>query len=144
MMRYHIHLTQDWTFEQMAPFVEEIARAMAKLAARFPDDVDLEVMTSQIMSGEVQLWLILDEANKFAAFLTTQIEISKTGKKRVLLLELAGRGGIILTGLIEKIENWARGHGAVAICPIGRPGWQRALKQHGYKPLIIRYGKELD
>jgi len=102
---YQIHLTQEWTFEQIKPFLADLAQAMVKLAARFPDDIDLASLERQIIEGEVQLWLILDEANKFAAFLTTQIEVSKTGKKRVLLLELAGRGGIILTGLIGKIEN---------------------------------------
>jgi len=144
IMTYDIHLTQDWPHERMAPFGEEITRAMVKLAARFPDDIDLAEMARQIANGEVQLWLILDEKQKFSAFLTTQIEVTASGKKRVLLLELAGRGGIHLAGLIGKIEDWARGMGAVAICPIGRPGWQRVLKGHGYKPLIIRYGKELN
>jgi len=143
-MHYQIYLTQGWTNEQMAPFGEDITKAMVKLAARFPDDIDLADLSRQIGSGESQLWLILDEAGKFAAFLTTQMEETPTAKKRLLLLALAGRGGVMLGNLMGEVERWARAQGAVAICPIGRPGWSRALKKQGYKPLIIRYGKELD
>jgi len=140
---YQIHLTQDWLPEQIAPFGADIAKAMAKLAARFPDEIDPVVLTRQIINGEIQLWLILDERQEFVAFLTTQIEITPKGKKRLLLLELAGRGGIHLCDLLGRIEDWARAQGVVAICPLGRMGWSKALKKHGYKPLIVRYGKEL-
>jgi len=143
-MSYQIHLTQEWSPEQIAPFGADLTKAMVKLAARFPDDVDLAALSGQIARGETQLWLILDEKQKFAAFLTTQIETTPTAKKRLLLLELAGRGGVPLCDLLGDIERWARAQGVVEICPLGRAGWSRALKKHGYKPLIIRYGKELN
>jgi len=143
-MNYQIHLTQDWLPEQMAPYGADLTRAMVKLAARFPDDIDLVALSGQIARGETQLWLILDEEQKFVAFLTSQIEITPTAKKRLLLLELAGRGGVSLCDLLGEIENWARRQGVVEICPLGRVGWGKTLKKHGYKPLIIRYGKELN
>jgi len=142
-MAYQLHLTTNWSFDEMAPFGEDMTKAMAKLAARFPDDIDLMELSRQIADGQTQLWLILDEKKQFIAFLTSQMEITPTGKKRLLLMDLAGRGGVDLCDLLETIEDWARAQGAVAICPLGRPGWDRALKKQGYKKLIIRYGKEL-
>jgi len=115
---YQIHLTQEWTFEQIAPFLADLAQAMVKIAARFPDDIDLAGLARQIVEGEVQLWLILDERDKFIAFLTSQIEITPSGKKRLLLLELAGKGGVSLCDLLEEIENWARTQGVVDFIPV--------------------------
>jgi len=143
MMRYSIHLTRDWSYEKMAPYHDAITKAMEKLAARFPDDVELDVLAKQIIHGEVQFWLILDQARHFVAFVTSRIEQTASGKRRLLLLELAGRGGIDLVAMLQPIEQWAQAEGVDEICPIGRTGWRRALAAQGYKPFITRYRKEL-
>jgi len=142
-MSYSIHLCQDWDHEKIAPYNEAISAAMGKLAARFPHDVALDMLARQIASGDTQLWLILDERQQFVAFVTSQIEITLKGKKRLNLLELAGRGGLTLVPMLEKIEQWAREQGVNEICPVGRIGWQRALAKQGFKPFITRYRKEL-
>lgn len=142
-MTYSIHLTQGWPFERIAGYGPQITEAMRKIEERFPDDVSLEQMACNLVQGREQLWLILDENENFVAFVTSEIEITKTGRKRVLLLELAGDGGPNLADMIRPIENWAREIGAAEICPLGRIGWRKALARHGYRPEVIRYRKEL-
>jgi len=142
-MTYSIHLTQDWPFEKIARYGPQITGAMQKIEARFPDDVSLEQIARNLAEGSQQLWLILDENEDFAAFVTTEIEITRSGRKRILLLELAGDGGPDLAGMIRPIEDWARETGAQEICPLGRIGWRKALAKHGYHPAILRYRKEL-
>lgn len=143
-MTFTIHLTEDWPFEKIARYGPQLTQAMRKIEGRFPDDISLEQMARNLAEGRQQLWLILNSDENFAAFATTEIEITRSGRKRVLLLELAGRGGPGLADMIAQIETWARGEvGAAEICPVGRLGWRRALARHGYQPSVIRYRKEL-
>jgi len=142
-MSYTIHLTQDWPFDKIARYGPRLSAAMKKLEGRFADDVCLEQMARNLAQGRQQLWLILDEKQDFAAFVTSEIEMTRSGKKRVLLLELAGGGGPSLAAMITPIEDWARQMGAAEICPVGRIGWRKALAKLGYKPAIVRYRKEL-
>lgn len=142
-MMYSVHLTQDWSLEKIAPYSAALNAAMHKMQQRFPDDVSLAQMAKNIAGGKQQLWLIVDENEEFAAFVTTEIEVLKSGKKRVNLLELAGEGGAPIADMIEPIEAWAREIGAAEICPVGRVGWRKILARHGYKPAVIRYRKEL-
>lgn len=142
-MTYRIHLTDTWSHERMARYGPQITHAMGKVAARFPDDISLEQLACNIAEGREQLWLILDEEEEFVAFVTSEIEVTNSGKKRVLLLELGGKGGVDIADMIEPIEAWARSIGADELCPIGRIGWRKRLAAHGYYPKVIRYGKEL-
>ncbi|EJF92647.1 hypothetical protein [Bartonella tamiae] len=142
-MTYSIHLTQDWPFERIAKYADNITKAILRIRDKFPDDVDIDLLAKEIATGKRQLWIILDEKEQFAAFVTTEIEITKLGNKRVLLLELAGKGGAFLADMIVPIENWAKSIGATEICPYGRIGWLKRLKKHGFKPDVIKYKKEL-
>lgn len=142
-MTYTIHLTKDWPYERIAQYGPQITQAMKKIAARFPDDVTLERMARRIAQGEEDLWLILDENEEFAAFVTTEIEITERGRKRLMLLELAGDGGEPLAEMIKPIEEWAAENGIDEICPIGRWGWIRIMKKLGYTPDVVKFKKEL-
>jgi len=141
-MSLSVHLTQDWPLERLARYGPELVAAMKKLVRRFPDELSVRTLFEQIMRGEQQLWLILDESEAFKAFATSEITISEfTGKRRVILCELAGAGGVDLTDLIEPFEDWAREIGAAEVHVIGRTGWRKALATHGFKPFIMRYRK---
>ena len=142
-MTLSIHLTLDWPYERVARYGREITGAMHKLSERFPDEISIKDMTEDLFSGKNQLWLILD-GEEFKAFVTSEIKVNEeTGKKTVVLGELAGEGGVDLVSMISPIEDWARSIGAVELAPIGREGWKKPLSKAGYKPKLVLYSKDL-
>lgn len=142
-MMYSIYNTTDWPLQSISKYAPELTQAMVKMTERFPDDVSLEDMAIDIANGRAELWLILDDRDRFKAFLTTEVTITMTGKKRVTLCQLAGEGGAEIAQLINSIEVWAKSIGADEICPIGRLGWRKELAKYGYQPTITKYRKEL-
>lgn len=142
-MTLSIHLTTDWPFEKVAGYGREITAAMKKLVERFPADLTLESMAEEIISGKLQLWLILD-GEEFKAFVTSEIKVNEaTGHKTVQLMELAGDGGVDLVPLISDIEKWAIEIGAHELTPLGRDGWRKPLAKAGYRPKLTLYSKDL-
>lgn len=136
--------TQDWSIEQIAPYGRDLTAAMTKLCERFPDDLTVASIMSDIINGKNQLWLILDEDENFKAFVTTEIFVSEfTDKKRLHLCDLGGEGGVYLADLVTELEKFALSQGITEIHAMGRFGWQRQLAKHGYKPLVFRFGKDL-
>lgn len=136
--------TQDWSIEQIAPYGRDLTAAMTKLCERFPDDLTVKSIMADIINGKNQLWLILDETEKFKAFVTTEIFVSEfTNKKRLHLCDLGGEGGVYLADLVTELEKFALSQGITEIHAMGRFGWQRQLAKHGYKPLVFRFGKDL-
>lgn len=142
-MTLSIHLTTEWPFERVAAYGRDITAAMKKLVERFPEDLTLESMAEEIISGKLQLWLILD-GEEFKAFVTSEIKVNEaTGHKTVQLMELAGDGGVDLVPLISDIEKWAIEIGAHELTPLGRDGWRKPLAKAGYRPKLTLYSKDL-
>lgn len=140
---YNIYNTHNWSYEQLLPYGKMLKHAMQKLAAKFPSDIDIEELTYELAIGKQHLWIILDENNNFCAFLTTEFSENLKGEKRLTLCQLGGQGGVQLAQLLPKIEEYARENQVKEILPIGRIGWHKQLKTQGYKPLILKYRKEL-
>ncbi|WP_349628729.1 hypothetical protein [Bartonella bilalgolemii] len=140
---YSLHCTHQWPWEKMALYREAINAAMRKYAQRFPHDVCLKHVAEEIIGGQVQLWLILKNRTEFSAFGITKIEKTHDGKKRVVILDLAGQGGIKLVPLIDQLEQWARTIKVDEILTLGRSGWAKMLVHHGYAINLIHYRKVL-
>ncbi|MBA9082666.1 hypothetical protein GGR10_000507 [Bartonella chomelii] len=140
---YSIHLTNQWPWEKIALYQEAINAAMQKYAKRFPDDVCLDTIAKEIAGGQAQLWLILKNETQFSAFVITKIEMTHTGKKRVVILDLAGKGGLKLVKLIDQVEKWARTIHADEMLTMGRFGWSKMLRQRGHAINLIHYRKVL-
>ena len=141
-MTLSIHLTTDWPFERVAVYGREITAAMKKLVERFPNDLTMQGMAEEIISGKQQLWLIL-EGEEFKAFVTSEIKVNEAGRKTVQLMELAGDGGVDLVPMINDIEAWAVEIGASELNPLGREGWRKPLAKAGYRPKLVLYSKDL-
>ncbi len=136
-------LTQDWTLDQIMPYGPQITAAMRKLRDRFPEDGTMESMAKDMMSGAVQLWLMLDEGAFKGIVLTMFKAIEVTGYKAVLVVGCAGEDGVDLCEHIETIETWAKEQGVKSVCPIGRQGWKRPLSKLGYSVDRITYRKDI-
>jgi hypothetical protein len=138
-----IHLTTDWPFERVARYGKDITAAIKKLVERYPDELTLAGLAEDMISGKNQLWLIL-EGDEFRAFVTSEIKVNEeTGRRTLLLSELAGEGGIDLVPMIGPIEDWARENDIQEITPLGREGWRKPLARAGYKPKFVLYSKDL-
>ncbi|WP_246744095.1 hypothetical protein [Bartonella raoultii] len=140
---YSAHLTTQWTWKKIAPYQEPLNVALKKYVERFPDDVCLQTIAKELISGQAQLWLVLKNNRKFCAFAITKVETTYTGKKRVVLSDLAGEGGLQLVHLIKKLEEWARTINAEEVQMFARTGWAKMLKHHGYSRNLIHYRKVL-
>lgn len=140
---YSAHLTEQWPWEKIAPYQEALNGAFKKYAQRFPDDVCLEKIAEEIATGQAQLWLVLKNKIQFSAFAITKVESAHTGKKCVVLSDLAGEGGLELVKLIDEVEKWARKINAEEIHMFGRIGWAKRLAHHGYSRNLIQYRKVL-
>lgn len=138
-----VHLTSEWPRERVERYGREITAAIRKLVERFPNELTVQGVAEDIFSGRAQLWLVLD-GEKFVAMVMTEIKNNEvTGRKTVIVTEMAGGGGTETVPLIAKIEAWARSIGAHSITPMGRLGWRRALEKQGYKADVCLYRKEL-
>ncbi|WP_275064944.1 hypothetical protein [Bartonella sp. ML71XJBT] len=140
---YAAHLTVQWSWEKIAPYQEALNAALKKYAERFPDDVCLQTIAKELISGQAQLWLVLKNNRKFSAFAITKVERTHMGKKCVVLSDLAGEGGLELVNLIDKVEKWARTINAEEVQMFGRAGWAKMLRHHGYSRNLIYYRKVL-
>ncbi|EJF97836.1 hypothetical protein LBE40_00410 [Bartonella taylorii] len=141
---YSAHLTNQWSWEKIAPYQDALNIALKKYAKRFPDDVCLATIAEELARGQAQLWLVLKNKTQFSAFAITKVEITHTGKKCVILSDLAGEGGLKLVKLIDKVEQWARTINAEELHMFGRSGWAKMLTHHGYSRNLIHYRKVLN
>lgn len=135
--------TSAWSYEQIEPYLPFIAQAFLKMAQRFPEDFCAQQVWQSILQGERLLWLIFKGREPYA-FLTTKTTLTVTQKKRLLLLELAGRGGGELTQILPQIEHWAKTQDIAQIQAVGRMGWRKAMQQAGFTPEIITFEKDLE
>ena len=94
-----------------------------------------EVYQSLIECGR-QLWVAGDDEIN-AILITSQ-------SNNVCYVELcAGEGGISCIEHLATVEAWAKDGGCHRIEVLGRKGWERALKEHGYGFKNITLKKDL-
>ncbi|AQX30973.1 hypothetical protein [Bartonella schoenbuchensis] len=142
-MNLKVYNTQQWSAWQIAPYWRDILKSIAYFIDKFPDDYDLETLLSDILKGEKLLWIIVDEHENFMAHLTTQLDHLVTGVKRAVIVTLGGKGGQHLSQIIPHIEDYYKEQGADELIIIGRRGWERSLKAHGYCVNLLEYRKQL-
>ncbi|WP_208441954.1 hypothetical protein [Bartonella raoultii] len=138
-----VYLTSSWDLERIAPYFEDIFASLSAYVERFKHEVTLQELIEAICTGKKQLWLVLDDEERFLAAVTTQIQETVLGKKRALICECSGKGGLDLVDHLSAIEDWARENGAFEIEILGRLGWKRALDKQGYGITMLYYRKEL-
>ncbi|WP_175868717.1 hypothetical protein [Bartonella gabonensis] len=138
-----VYLTSSWDMERIAPYFEEIFASLSAYVERFKHEVTLQNLIEAICTGKKQLWLVLDDDERFLAAFTTQIQETVLGKKRALICECSGKGVLDQIDNLKVVEDWARENGAFEIEILGRLGWKRALDKQGYGITMLYYRKEL-
>ena len=142
-MTHQIVNTEDWTYDQLAPYGRDITAAMKKLAEKFPEDVSVAGLAHECLTGARQLWLILDQDGKFVSFCATAVKtVEATGTKIVTLTSHAGAEGLpCVDDMCRAIEAWAKKQGADFTAAEGRRGWGRELARHGYREYAVIWRK---
>ncbi|WP_375656292.1 hypothetical protein [Bartonella sp. MR63HLJHH] len=138
-----VFLTSSWDIERIAPYLEEIIASFREYVERFKHEITLQELIESICSGKKQLWLVLDDEERFLAVVTTQIQQTVLGKKRALICECSGKGVLDQVDNLQVAEDWARENGAFEMEILGRLGWKRALDKQGYSIDMLYYRKEL-
>lgn len=144
-MSYRIENTQEWSYEQLAPYTKQITAYFKKLADKFPDDLTVESLGRECIMGVRQLWLIFDDKDNLAAVCMTQVRtIDVTGKKIVTLTGHVGDEGLsCVPDMCRVIEQWSADQGADFTAAEGRRGWHKALKREGYEEYATVWRKPI-
>jgi hypothetical protein len=104
----------------------------------------VEHVIEELVSGSKQIWLgTIGE--KFVATVVTQV-IDYPLKRTCEITYLGGESGEGVAealGEVEYIEQWAIFNDCDDMQVIGRKGWLRALKKHGYSDRYTVLGKSL-
>ncbi|WP_144753931.1 hypothetical protein [Bartonella saheliensis] len=127
----------------MAPYLHKVIKSISSFQQKFPDDYTIEMILKDILKGEKLLWIIVDEQENFLAHVTTELQELVTGALRAVIVTLGGKGGAHLTKLIPQIEAYYKEKGAKELIIIGRRGWEKSLKPHGYFVNLLEYRKQL-
>lgn len=114
----------------------QVAAPMLQAAlARGRGEYHLEDIKDRVVLGDLQLWL----GEGYAAV----TEVLDYPQRRIVLVHLAGGE---LAPLIEadgELVKFAKVMGATGIEIIGRKGWVKALRDHGYQESAVHLFKEV-
>ena len=131
--------------EQIAPYWADILLCLQKYCDRFPLEETPQNILGEVMRGDRQMWLVLDENDHVVLVPITAIEThNATGMKQLLLAECGGSRLKEAMSLLTDIEQWAKEtHAAERARFIARKGWTGYLEPLGYKAKAIVFEKEL-
>lgn len=90
----------------------------------------------RVLDGNAFLWLAFDKTAGIHAAAVTELIETEWGK----FLNVSACGGAGMqnwVGLLEKIEDWARGEECKAVRLTGRMGWQQVLKDYRPKRVVL-------
>lgn len=121
------------------PFAWPVLWPMLEPAARrTPDMPDVLPL---IESGHAQLWAIIENGQPIAA-VTTQITLEPEKRCRIWLVG-GSRVREWVSTFLEKLTEWARGFGCVALWAKGRRGWDRLGQQLGFQRLGAEWERRI-
>lgn len=139
-----VELTTSWPWEKFAPYGPAVTAAMNKLQKRFPREVSVAHLAREIQQGKRQLWLILDDDDKFVSYVLTNIQTNDaTGLKTLIIPSFAGEEGEACVALIGALEAWGRDQGCDEVLIYGRQGWKRSVAKEGYAMHMAIFRKPL-
>jgi hypothetical protein len=92
----------------------------------------LEHLQARIADGHFQVWVWGEGDDVDAVFLTTLFR-QPNGRPVCSLSWAAGADAIHPDAIYPTIEAWARTQGCQALVIVGRKGWERVMRPHGFE-----------
>lgn len=100
-----------------------------------------ESYRDRCLDRSAQLWLLKDGEHVVGCGIT---EIYDTAKGLTCGIPiLSAEEFSVLEALFETVEAWARAEGCARLEGFGRPGWVRALKPAGWRPVATVIEKDI-
>lgn len=129
-----VNASADWSWEQIEPYVEPIKAMLGKLQKRFPDDLTVQSLINEAVSGSKCLWVILDDDRLMATAMTQIKTLDATGKRVAILMDLAGENvPAWASELGAALEAWGDSHNVDIYAVEGREGWGPIIEKLGYR-----------
>ncbi|MGZ8349181.1 MAG: hypothetical protein ACXWU2_04065 [Allosphingosinicella sp.] len=98
----------------------------------------IDHLDALLASGRAQFW------SGDAAALVTELRTFPAGATAICVLVAAGDKDEIVGRLRPRAEQWARDQAGCSLAIVeSRPGWQRALRPHGYAAYQVALVKAL-
>lgn len=97
----------------------------------------LDYLDWLLRTGQANFW-----ANERCS-LVTRVKLFPSGNSAVEFLVAAGDLESLTNELAPAVEQWGRDNGCLFALIESRPGWEKAMKQHGYELFQASIVKEL-
>jgi hypothetical protein len=124
---------EHWHFA--APWVESAVREGALVETA-------DTYKGRCLDRTAQLWLIRDQDQTVGACIS---EIYDTPKGLTCAVPICAAVSLddALVPLFDTFERWARAEGCVRLEGYGRPGWTKAMRPHGWRPVSVVIEKDI-
>lgn len=113
----------------------QVGPMLAEAINRDTGSLGLEDVFKRLVNKYMQLWVYLDGDIK--ACCVTQIDNRSSGRVCTLYYLSGGYMNEWLR-FEDKLADWAKSHGCVALEGMGRPGWERVLKDWRKTAIVMR------
>lgn len=134
--------TSKWSHEALAPYTKGITALFKRLAERFPNDVTVQGLFDDCVSGRKILWLVLDVDLALRGIAMTKLDVTRAGAKVGTLVDLAGDGmRDWVDEVFSELEAYAVREGCELVAAEGRSGWREIMKKHGYREHAVLWRK---
>lgn len=114
----------------------ERCRVWIESALEYSGDThDFDDIVAGVEAGLMQFWPAQDSC--------VVTEIAAYPKHKALNIFLAGGNMDTLMDMFPSVEEFARINECKRVTLSGRPGWQKVMDQHGFKPAFVNLSKEI-
>jgi hypothetical protein len=136
---------KDLSLEELKKFAPSIARCIDRIVESAPERLTGTWLLQEVDEGRQDLWLIMTENDDLVMVAFSHLQhYQATGYTFMKIIGLAGDKMEDAWPLLEEFEAFARSAGAESIEIVGRPGWARCLKDHGYEHKSTNLSKSLN
>lgn len=125
MTDFDVRMVHPYDLPEIWPQVRQhIANAAEYSNGRITEKSVLD----QVLKNIMQLWVIMED-NKIVISFVTQVIVYNTGVKNCDIYALGGKNcKKYLNQFTEVISEWAKNIGCSSLEFVGRPGWEKILK----------------
>lgn len=110
---------------------------------KYPGMLSLETVVKQLHSGDMQLWVELENESEVIGCGVTQI-VTYSCYKSVRIVLVSGEINEKWAGYLDVIGHWAQALGCAKMETRGRLGWMKKAKEFDLKPIAVFYEKTLE
>lgn len=113
----------------------QVATLVAAVVERADGRWTLDDVTSRLVTGDWQLWVVWD--GEVRAVIATELMVEASGMRVARIVFATGSGAARWAHLIAEIEAWARTQECVKLEMMARKGWARHLPDYKMSHVLL-------